>query len=277
MNFIGQFFINLLNGLLGGISGPVQPLIPLIGNTPLGLSTANPVVDAAWTTMTVVADALLGLLITVKVIQVMYGQSTGAIYLPLSQFVPKAILVAILIHLSAILGQDLIILNNALCGLVKGSVQDFILQVNGGHPFDAGQNLGLATVLAVVFAFSLVRVIFQALKRIVFFNLLYVLSGPAFLLSFDEQTAPWFGFWARSFVATAFTQFLQFLALGLGLQFLLATKQTGPTGFLLGVAMLNFTAEIPGLLARFSATAGANTAGIGSLARAAITAGSLFV
>jgi hypothetical protein len=276
MNFITPFFLDLINGILQGVSGPIQPLIQLMGNTPLQYTTANPVVIGVWTTLTAAADAFLVLLVTVKAIQMMYGQSTGTLYMPVSQFLPKLILTAILIHLSFLLGQDLLIFNNQLCALVQANGQDFIRQVNGGQPFTVGQNLGLAAVLAVVFTFSLIRVLLQAIKRIVFFNVLFVLSGPAFLMSFDAQTAPWFAFWARTYVVTIFTQFFQFLTFGLGFQFLVATKQTGLTGFFLAIAMLNLTAEIPGLLSRFSATAGANTAGIGAIVRSAITASLLF-
>ncbi len=262
--------------ITGGISGSIGPLIGFIGNTPLAFTTANPVIGGAWTTMVAVADVFLGLLITVKAMQVMYGQSTGAVYLPVSQFVPRAILTAILIHLSALLGQDLILLNNALCGLVRADVMAFINQVNGGA-FNGGQAAGISAVLTMVFIFSLLRVILQALKRIVFFNVLFVLSGPAFLMSFDAQTAPWFAFWARTYLVTIFTQFFQFLTFGLGFQFLIATRLTGPTGFLLAIAMLNLTAEIPGLLSRFATSAGASTAGIGSVVRSAVLAGALFV
>lgn len=276
MNFITQFFLDLINGILQGVTGPIQPIIQLMGNTPLQYTTANPIVIGVWNTLTAAADTFLVLLVTVKAIQMMYGQSTGTLYMPVSQFLPRLILTAILIHLSFLLGQDLLIFNNQLCGLVQTNVQDFIQQVNGGQPFNVGQNLGLAAVLAVVFTFSLIRVLLQAIKRIVFFNVLFVLSGPAFLMSFDAQTAPWFSFWARTYVVTIFTQFFQFLTLGLGFQFLVATKQTGLTGFFLAIAMLNLTAEIPALLSRFSATAGANTAGIGALVRSAITASLLF-
>jgi hypothetical protein len=276
MNPIVQFFVNLLNGVLGGLSAPIQPLINLIGNTPLGVSTANPVIDASWLAMTLVADVALGLIVTVAAIQVMYGQATGTLYMPVGQFVSRAILTGILIHASGILLQDVLILNNELCGALHLQVQQFIMQVNGGHPFDGGQALSLTTVLAIVFGVSLVRVVFQAVKRVVFFDLLYVLAGPAFLMSFHPGTSAWFAYWLRTILTTAFSQFLQFLALSLGIQFLLASKQTGPTGFLLATAMLNLTAEIPELLARFAASAGASVSGAGSLLRSAITAAALF-
>ena len=276
MNPIEQFFVNLLNGFLGGLSGPINPLINLIGNTPLVLSTDNTVVNASWLAMTLLADVFLGLLVTVAAIQVMYGQSSGTLYMPVGQFVSRAILTAILIHASGILLQDVLIINNELCGVLHVQVQQFIMQVNGGQPFNGGQTLSLTTALAIVFGFSLLRVVFQAIKRVVFFDLLYVLAGPAFLMSFHPGTSAWFAYWLRTILTTAFSQFLQFLALSLGIQFLIASKQTGPTGFLMASAMLNLTAEIPALLARFAASAGASVAGAGSLLRSAVTAAALF-
>ena len=194
MNPIVQFFVNILNGILQGLSGAIQPLINLTGNTPLEFSTANPIVDAGWHLMVGAADAFLGLIVVVGAIQVMYGQATGTLYMPIGQFLSKAILTVILIHLSFIMGQDLIILNNELCGLFHVQMQDFIRQVNGGQPFNAGQTLNLSAVLAIVFSVSLVRVAFQGVKRVVFFNVLFVLSGPAFLLSFLPQTSAWFAY-----------------------------------------------------------------------------------
>src|SRR5207244_1693027 len=82
------------------------------------------------------------------------------------------ILTVVLIHLSKILGQDLILVNNALCGLVRVDVLNFIQQANGGQPFNAGQNVGLATVLAIIASLSLIRLIFQAFNRIVSFTIL---------------------------------------------------------------------------------------------------------
>jgi hypothetical protein len=162
MDPISQFIVNLLNNILGGLSGPIEPLINLIGFTPLDKSTANAIVDAGWHHMVGAADAFLGLIVIVGAIQVMYGQSTGTLYMPIGQFLSKAVLTVVLIHVSFIIGQDLIILNNELCGVFYVQVQDFIRQVNGGQPFNAGQTLNLSAVLAIVFSGSLVRVAFQA-------------------------------------------------------------------------------------------------------------------
>lgn len=272
-----DLILQLLGHLLPGpdLGGTLTPLIQLIGNTPLDLATANPVIDGTWRTMTVVADSFLGLIVMIGAIQMMYGQATGTLYLPASQFVPRIVLTAILIHLSFILGQDLILINNALCSLVHADIAAFVHRMNGGQPPNFFQNLGIATVLGLGFVLSLIRVVFQAIKRVVFFNVLFVLSGPAFLLSLHPQTTPWFSFWARTYLVTTFTQFLQFLTLGLGLQFLLATNQGDTTSFILAIALLNLTAEIPGLLSRFSTSASASPGGLGALASAAVTVAKL--
>jgi hypothetical protein len=264
---ITQFFVNLINGFLQGISGPFNGLVPLLGNTPLALTTANNVVLSTWTVMTGVADACLGLVVLLGALQMLYGQATGTLYIPLGQFVPKAVLTVILIHLSKLIGQDLILLNNALCGLVRVNVANFIQQTGGAT---TGRVVGLATVLAIIANIGLIRIIFQAFKRIVLFDILFVLSGPAFLMSFHPLTAPWFSFWARLFVVTVFTQFFQFLGLGLGIQMIIASRQTGVIGIFLATAMFALVAEIPRLLSRFSGAMDTSGRTLGSLVATAM-------
>jgi hypothetical protein len=130
MDPITQFFVGLLTTILQGISGPIEPLMTLVGTTPMEFTTANTLVITGWKTLTPVADGFLALLVTVKALQMMYGQSTGTFYMPVGQFVPKVILTALLMHLSFILGQDLILLNNLLCGLVQANVMDFIVRTD---------------------------------------------------------------------------------------------------------------------------------------------------
>ncbi|SRR5216110_2155349 len=272
---ISHFFSNMIGNIVNGTVDAVGPIVTLVGNTPLEFTTNNPVVHSAWVSMVGVTDAFLGLYVIVKLIQMMYGQATGAVHPPLGQFVPKVILTVILIHASSFLGTEIITIVNALCGLEVIHIQDFIKQVNGEQGFNTGQALGLSAVLAIVFGFGLFRFILQAVKRIIFFNVLFVLSGPAFLMSLDTQTAPWFQFWLRLYMVTALTQFFQFLTFGLGFRFLLATGQTGVTGFLLAIALINLTTEIPNILARFSGAYQGNVPGLEDLARGAITAAML--
>lgn len=271
-----QWIVDRLTEAMQALSNPIQPLVNLIATTPLGFTTQNPIVQQAWIAMTTAADILLGLFIVIGVIQIMYGQSTGTLEMPIGQFIAKAILTAILIHLSALLGENLLILNNLLCEVVRGNVQDFIRQFNNGQLFNNAQTLLLTIVLTIVFGITLFRIIFQAVKRIIRFNVLFVLSGPAFLSSFHPNTSSIFSIWARMYVSTIFEQFIQFLTFGLGFQFLVATKQNGLTGFVLAVALLNMTAEIPALLSRFSATGGGSSGGgLGSLVNTAIKVGVL--
>ena len=248
---LGMFFSNLINNLLNALFMAFGPIEMLIGNTPLNLTTGNPVVFGAWVTLTAIADSFLGLYVIVKLIQMMHGDATGTAHMPIGQFVPKVILTVILIHASSFLGRELLFLVNALCSIVLVNVQGFIMQINNGQLFGTGQTIGFGTVLGIVFGLNLFRLVFQAIKRIVLFNVLFVFSGPAFLMSLDAQTAPWFEFWMRLYVSNIFLQFFQFLAFGLGIQFLVATNQTGLTGFILAIAMLNLTVEIPSIVLAF--------------------------
>jgi hypothetical protein len=267
-----QWIADRLTDALNALSGPIAPLLNMISSTSLAFTTQNAIVIAGWRTMTLVADLFLGLFIVIGAIQIMYGDTMGSVRLPVGQFVGKAILTAILIHLSAFIGEQLLVFNNLLCGLVGANIQDFVLGINKGQLFTNGQAIVLTIVLAIVFGIGLFRVIFQAIKRVIRFNLLFVLSGPAFLTSFHPATAPVFSGWIRLYVVTIFEQFIQFLTFGLGLQFLIATKQNGLTGFILAIAMLNLTAEIPTLLTRFGAAAGGQGSGLGSLFNTAIKA-----
>jgi hypothetical protein len=272
---ITQFFVNIFGGLAQQISALFTVIVPLLGNTPLNLTTANNVVDSTWVVMTGVADAFLGIIILGAAIQMLYGQATGTVYLPLSQFVPKLILTAILIHMSRIIGQDLILLDNALCGLVHANILAFIQQMQGG-PLNTTQILKTSFIFTIIGTFSLVRVLFQVFKRIVLFDILFILSGPAFLMAFHPLTVPWFSYWARLFVVTAFTHFFQFLGLGLGIQLILTSNQTGIIGIFLATAMFTLVAEIPQLLSRFSGAQMAPAGGIGTLVRAAMTVALVF-
>lgn len=272
-----QWIVDRLTEVVNALNGPIAPLFNMISSTSLAFTTQNTIVIAGWRTMTAVADVLIGLFILIGTIQIMYGDSTGSLRMPIGQFVGKVVLTALLIHLSAFLGEQLLILNNLLCGLVTGNVQDFIRGVNNGQLFNDQQNQILAIVFVIVFVFSLFRVIFQVIQRIIRFNLLFVLSGPAFLTLVHPATAPVFSNWIRLYVVTIFEQFIQFLALGLGLQFLIATKQNGLIGFILAVAMLNLTAEIPSLLTRFGAATRGQNGGLGSLLNTAVKTARLLV
>lgn len=132
----------------------MQTLVDLLITTPPEFTTANRVVIGTWTTMTAVADAFFVLTLIIGATQIMYSQSTGTLSMPVSQFIAKAIVTALLIHLSFFIGQDLLMLNNLLCALLPANVQDLIRQMNGGQSFNNTQLLSLSFVLTLVFGLS---------------------------------------------------------------------------------------------------------------------------
>ena len=270
-----QWLIDRIIESLQFLNTGLGPLTDLIKSTPLELTTGNQIVIAAWHIMTTVADIFLGLFIIVGVIQIMYGQSVGRLGMPIGQFVGKAILTAILIHLSAFIGQTLLVLNNLLSQLVPANVMDFIQRTNNGQLLNNQQGLLVILFLTLIFFIGIFRVIFQTVKRIIRFNVLFVLSGPAYLTSFLPGTAPVFSAWVRLFVVTIFEQFVQFLTLGLGIQFLIAIQQNGFLGIVLSATMVNLTAEIPKLLERFGAAA-SSQGGLGNLVNTAVKVAFLF-
>lgn len=274
---ISDFFTNLVNNTLTGFYGAVGPIANLLGNTPENLTTGNPVIHTTWLVMVAVADGFLGLYVIMKIIQMMHGDATGTIHTPIGQFIPKVILTVILIHASAFLGQQILLIINTLCGMIQANTQDIIRLANNGQMLDGGQFIGLSLLLGILAGISFIRVILQAIKRIIFFDVLFVLSGPAFLMSLDAQTAPWFAFWLRTYVANILTQLFQFLTLSLGLQLLTASNANGFTGFLLAIGMLNLAAEIPDLLSRFAASSGASAPSVGEFIRSAATAVMVFI
>jgi hypothetical protein len=251
-------------GIGTGILGPLQPLlVRFMSNTPLDLTTANQVVTGIWGTVLSISDAFFLLLIIIGTIQIMISHSTGTLTLPLNQFVPKIIVTALLMNLSFFFGQDLLIFNNMLCGAVSANLDGFFNQINNGAKITQGQGLLLYLGVIIVLNITLIRLIFQAFERLVLWNLLFVLSPLAFLLSFLPQTSSVFSFWGRMFVIVTFTQFVQFLAFALGLALLADSRQNGFSGVLLAIAMLFLVAKIPDLLGRFPSIGVQGSQGIG--------------
>ena len=262
-----QKVINAPNAGFGtGVLGPLQPLVvTFISTTPLELTTTNQVVVSTWGILLTIADAFFLLLVILGTIQIMISQSTGSLTLPLSQFVPRILVTALLMNLSFFFGQNLLIFNNVLCGAVNANLDGFFNTINNGARVTMGQGFFLSLGVIILLNITLIRLIFQAFERLVLWNVLFVLSPLAFLCSFLPQTSSVFAFWGRMFVIVTFTQFVQFLAFALGLALLASAGQTGLSGILMAIAMLFLVAKIPDLLARFPSMSVQGTAGIGQV------------
>ncbi len=196
--------------------------------------------------MTLVADAFLALFVIIGTIQIMYSDTTGGLRMPLGQFLAKAALTAILIHMSAFIGEQLLNLNNLLTGVAGDSAANFLqtLNANAANP---GFNI-FGIILVIVLGIIAIILIFQGIGRIVRFNLLFVLSGPAYLLSFHPATEAVFGTWIRMLIATAFEQFVQFLALTLALQFIQTSGLTDVAGLLFTISVMTLVTQVPKLV-----------------------------
>ena len=175
-------------GLGTGILGPLQPLfISFMGNTPLDLTTTNQVVVSAWGTMLAIADAFFLLLILIGTIQIMISNNTGSLTLPLNQFVPKIIITALLMNLSFFFGENLLFFNNLLCGVINVNLDAFFNTVNNGARITQTQSLVLYYAVIILLNITLIRLLFQAFERLVFWNLLFVL-GPLRILILVSAT-----------------------------------------------------------------------------------------
>lgn len=272
-----QVIVNAPNTAPGtGVLGPLQPLlIQFMSRTPLELTIQNQVVVSAWGVVLAIANAFFALLVVIGTMQIMLAQSTGTLTIPLNQFVPRMVATTLLMNLSFFFGQSLLIVNNALCDVLNAHLDGFFATLNNGARITMGQGLLLYLGVIVLLNITLIRLLFQAFERLVLWNLLLVLAPLAFLFSFLPHTASVFSFWGRMFVVVTLTQFVQFLALTLGLALLASAGQNGVSGMLLAIAMLLLVAKIPDLLARFPAMSVQGTQGIGRMIGSIIVAARL--
>jgi hypothetical protein len=102
----------------------------------------------------------------------------------------------------------------------------------------------------------------QLLMRLALVDILLVLAPLAAVLWILPQTQGWAGLWAQRFVSTVFAQFVQMLALSLGLDLLTKLPNNGAAALfqpLLRIAVLAVGLKIPGLIG--GALAGGNVLG----------------
>src|SRR5947207_14676605 len=99
----------------------------------------------------------------------------------------------------------------------------------------------------------------RGLMRLALVDILLVLAPVAAMLWILPQTQAWASLWAQRFTSTVFAQFVQMLALSLGLDLLTKLPTNGAAALLqplLGIAVLAVGLKIPGLMG--GALAGGN-------------------
>jgi hypothetical protein len=163
------------------------------------------------------------------------------------ELLPRLTLGGILIFSSSWWCQLAIDTNNALCGLVgTQALQDLLRLTQLNDP-------GVVVAL-LMYLVMFVLLILQQLMRLALLNVLLVLAPLAALCWILPQTYGWARLWGSLFVGTVFAQFVQVLALTLGVGLFSADtlQATGPGAALLqpllGIGVLWLVWKIPGLM-----------------------------
>jgi hypothetical protein len=250
---------DLITFFLQQILAPARTLASFITSMPIMYTTGNPIVIAAWTTMTIVADTFLGLFVIIGTIQIMYSDAAGGLRMPLGTFLGRAVMHVIFIHLSPFMAEQLLNVNNLLSGVAGNSAGTFLQTV---APAPNGNIFTI--ILTIVLTLIIIRLEFQGIKRIVRFNLLFVLLGPAIIFGFFPATDNVTSTHLRILVATSFEQFVQFLALTLAIQFVRTIGTGNSAGLLLTIAVFTMVAEVPILLGQIIGSSSSRGGGGGA-------------
>ncbi len=236
---------DLLRGVVNGVSGGGNDFIR---STPAAMTYANPTLRILWSATAGIAGAFLAALLIWSGLCITVAPMLRMTHEEALLLLPRTALGAAMLAGSLWLGSRLIDLNNAAAGLIGVVLPawDATLGANPTFP-DV-----LARLLYLVAAIVL---LLQFLMRIAKLDVLLVLSPLAWLCWVAPQTRGWFSLWARQFVGTVFTQFVQLVALKLGASIIgFGGGQGTLTPLFLGMAILWFTYKIPGLMEGYAGT-----------------------
>jgi hypothetical protein len=175
----------------------------------------------------------------------MRGQ-LGAAYHEIKELLPRLATAALLINTSLWWGQLFIDLENALClAMGQASLPAWESATTGAQV--------LANVLAaVVYLLAGLLLLIQMLMRLALVDVLLVTAPLAFLCWVLPETEGWTRTWTSSFGSALFAQFVQVVALKLGVSLMTdltpLAEDASLVSTLVGIALLALTLKIPGLL-----------------------------
>ncbi|MBV9354305.1 MAG: hypothetical protein JO023_02140, partial [Chloroflexi bacterium] len=268
---VGNFLKDLTSGVTSAVASFFASL-NFITRTPPELSYQQDYVLKYEGAMRAVSFGLLAVVGMVTGFNLLWQPALGMSAPGATQILPRLVLGGILIATAHDWTKLAIDVNNAACDLVVGGTLPSTLTELVWSSMEP-----MLLLAFLVRAVLLVLLVLQLLMRLALVDILVVLAPLAALLWILPQTQGWAGLWAQRFVSTVFAQFVQMLALSLGISLVTGLPTGGAAALiqpLLGIAVLAVGLKIPSLMG--GALAGGNLIGTitGAAAGAAVGMGS---
>jgi len=226
-----------LQTIVGGIVGGPSNFVT---QTPPAFSYANGHVTTFAAGVRNAALASLALVIGFGGLWIATGRKAGLVYADALELLARAVIGAVLISIFPDLCRWMIDLNNALAAGIGGALPAW------NQPITTTPTL--TDVLArTAYLLTALVLLLQMATRLVLVDVGLILAPAAWVLWILPQTHGLFSKWATLFVGAVYIQFVQVLALKLGVA-LVADMGGGPTGIVLGIAVLFFTLKIPAIV-----------------------------
>lgn len=216
--------------------------------------------DASWG----LGWSVLSFLVAVVGLLVMLGHFVGLRPAEVGEALPRVALAFLAATLSPTIVQWLIDLNNILCQVLATDtlMTTFYDMVFGllGNPANLQTEGVLFTLLLIVFLLLLLLLVGQMILRLAFLIVLTALAPIGLLCFALPLTTPIAKWWFNTLFVTVFSQFIQVLALSLGImmasQALAVLQATGDMAGLaeivVAVSVLILTLQIPGKLSKWA-------------------------
>jgi hypothetical protein len=252
----------LLAGVVYAISGGPNDFVT---QTPPAMTYADGQVVALWGKARLAADALLALLVAVGGLLIALRQQGGRLYLGPAQLLQRAVVAAVLLNASLLLGQWAVDLTNGLAGAVGGALPPWDVPTAPGA--DVGALLGRFAYLVA----SLFLLAFMAI-RVLLVDVALVTAPLALVACVIPLTQGIFARWLSMFAGYLLIQVPMVLTLAIG-QGVLGVAGGGPAAIVLGIAAFVAVFKLPGVFGVGSHASGTGVAGALLLVQGAERAG----
>jgi hypothetical protein len=265
---VSGFLKDLVSNVTSAVASFFESL-NFITRTPKELSYQEDYVVRFEGVMRALSYGLLAVIGMVAGFNLLWRPALGMPVPGATQILPRLVLGAILITTAHDWTRLAVDVNNAACDLVVGQTLPQSLTELAWSSMEPMMLLAF-----LIRALLLVLLVLQLLMRLALVDILLVLAPLAAVLWILPQTQGWAGLWAQRFVSTVFAQFVQMLALALGLDLLTKLPTNGAAALLqplLGIAVLAVGLKIPGLMG--GALAGGNMVGTVTSAATGAAAG----